>query len=316
MELALLAGRGNPSLAAAIARRLGVDTTPCTTERFPDGEAHVTIGRVQGCDVYVVQPTGPPVDERLIELLLIADACRRSGASRLTAVIPYFGYARHDRRTHQGEAVGARVVSDVLATVGIDRALVVDPHTEALEALCSVPLEVISAQPLLARAMRPKVLPQAVVVAPDEGALKLADRYAIEIGLPLAFVRKRRLSGEEVSVEEVVGDVRGRQAVVVDDMISTGATVAGAIAAVLERGANPKVLVAATHGLLVGPVAERLRTLPIDGLFVTDTLPPRLDVPSPSTVISIAGLLAKHIVELHQGQAMREGDALRWLARS
>ncbi|MDR3649176.1 MAG: ribose-phosphate pyrophosphokinase [Acidimicrobiales bacterium] len=299
MDMALLAGSGNPSLAGAVAGHLGIDTTRCTTERFPDGEAHVAVGPVQGRDVYVVQPTGPPADQHLMELLLIADACRRAGGSRLTAVIPYFGYARHDRRTHPGEAVGARVVGDLLATVGIDRALVVDPHTEALEALCSVPLDVISAQPILAQALRPGVLPNAVVVAPDEGALKLADRYATELGLPLAFVRKRRLSGETVSVGEVVGDVQGRQVVLVDDMVSTGGTIAGAIAAVLDRGSVSGVLVAATHGLLVGPIAARLRGLPIDGLFVTNTLPPHSDVPCPVTVIDIAALLAKRIVEFH-----------------
>jgi len=299
MDMALLPGSGNPPLAAAVARRLGIETTWCTTERFPDGEAHVAVGPVRDRDVYVVQPTGPPVDEHLLELILIADACRRSGASRITAVIPYFGYARHDRRTRPGEALGARVVGDLLATVGIDRALVVDPHTEALEALCSVPLEVVTAQPSLTQALRPSIVSNAVVVAPDEGALKLADRYATTLGLPLAFVRKRRLSGENVSVEEVVGDVRGRQVVLVDDMISTGGTVAGAITSVLERGSTPGVLVAATHGLFVGPIAERLRGLPIDGLFVTDTLSTPPDVPCPMTVIGIATPLAHCIEELH-----------------
>jgi ribose-phosphate pyrophosphokinase len=309
MEVALLAGSGNASLAAAVASNLGIGTTQCTTKRFPDGEAHVTVGPVQGRDVYVVQPTGPPVDEHLMELLLVADACRRSGASRLTAVIPYFGYARHDRRIHPGEAVGARVVSDLLATAGIDRALVVDPHTETLEALSSVPLEVVSAQPILAQALAPRVAPRAVVVAPDEGALKLADRYAVELGLPLAFVRKRRLSAEKVKVEDVVGDVRGRQAVLVDDMVSTGGTIAGAIDAVLEHGSIPGVLVAATHGLLVGPIGKRLQGLPIDQLFVTDTLPPRLEVPCPMTVIGIAGLLAKHIVDLHHDEEYEAGTS-------
>jgi len=299
MDMALLAGSGNPLLAADIARHLGIDATPCTIGRFPDGEAHVGVGRVRDRDVYVVQPTGPPVDEHLMELLLMADACRRAGAWRLTAVIPYFGYARHDRRAHMGEAVGARVVGDLLATVGIDRALIVDPHTEALEAVCSVPLEVVSAQPMLARALRPRVTSDAVVVAPDEGALKLADRYATELGLALAFVRKRRVSGEKVVVGEVVGDVGGRRVVLVDDMVSTGGTIAGALTALLDRGSASGVLVAATHGLLVGPIAERLRGLPIDGLFLTDTVPPRSDAPCPMTVIGVAALLAERIVELH-----------------
>jgi len=315
MDIALLAGSGNPSLAGAVARHLGIDTTRCTIERFPDGEAHVVVGPVRDRDVYVVQPTGPPVDEHLMELVLIADACRRSGGARLTAVIPYFGYARHDRRTRPGEAVGARVVSDLLATVGIDRALVVDPHTDALEALCSMPLEVISAQPVLAHALCPSVLSKAVVVAPDEGALKLADRYATTLGLPLAFVRKRRISGDEVSVEEVVGDVRGRQVVLVDDMISTGGTIAGAITAVLERGSTSEVLVAATHGLLVGPIAERLRGLPINGLFVTNSVPPQSDGVCPMTVIDIAALLAKRVVELHDDKGGVAG-ALRPMASS
>ncbi len=222
-----------------------------------------------------------------------------AGVWRLTAVIPYFGYARHDRRTHMGEAVGARVVGDLLATVGIDRALVVDPHTDALEAVCSVPLEVVSAQPVLARALRPQATSNAVVVAPDEGALKLADRYATDLGLALAFVRKRRVSGEKVLAGEVVGEVGGRRVLLVDDMVSTGGTIAGAVTALLDRGSASGVLVAATHGLLVGPMAERLRGLPIDGLFLTDTVPPRSDVPCPMTVISVAGLLAERILELH-----------------
>ncbi len=301
MDLALLAGSASTTLASGIAGHLGIKATTCTTERFPDGEGHVLVGPVRGCDVYVVQSTGPPVDAHVLELALIADACRRAGAARLTAVVPYFGYARHDRRTRSGEAVGVRIVGDILAGAGLQQAVVVDPHVPALEAILPMPTEVISAWDVLTQALRSEVSPDAVVVAPDEGAVKLADRVASSLALPLALVRKCRLSGEHVSVTEVVGDVRDRPMVLVDDMISTGGTISAAIAALLERGAAPDAVIAAPHGLLVGPVSERLANLPVRHLFLSDTLPVSADAPCRTTVVSVASHLAEAVARLHHG---------------
>jgi ribose-phosphate pyrophosphokinase len=308
MDLALVSGSSSAGLAMEIARELGEGVSACTVERFPDGEAHVHIAGVEDADLYVVQATGPPVDEHLMELLLLADASRRAGAGRVTAVIPYFGYARQDRRARRGEALGARLVGDLLSTAGIDRAIVLDPHSDAFEGLCSVPVEIVSARQSLAEAVRPEVRGQAVVVAPDEGALKLAQQFAAELGLGLAVVAKRRLSGELVSVEEVVGDVRGRSVIVVDDMISTAATIAAAVGALLDRDALADFVVAAVHGLFVGAATDRLRELPIRRLFVTDSLPLRSGVPGATSVVSVARLLADHIAQLH-GDHVRSAES-------
>jgi ribose-phosphate pyrophosphokinase len=301
MELALLAGSTSRTLAGGIATQLGVGVTPSETERFPDGEVHVFVGPVRGRDLYVVHATGPPVDENLVELLMTADACRRAGAGRLTAVLPYFGYARHERRTCPGDAVGTRVVCDLLAASGFDGIVALDPHAASFEAICTVPAEVVSAWGALAAALRPHVSPDSVVVAPDEGALKLAERSASELGTALAVVRKRRISGEEVAVSEVLGAVAGRPVVLVDDMISTGATIAGAIQALAERGAKPNVVVGAVHGLFVASAMDRLAGLSLSEIFVTDSLVAPLLAPRPIHVVSIAPLLAETIGRLHDG---------------
>jgi ribose-phosphate pyrophosphokinase len=200
-------------------------------------------------------------------------------------------------------------VGDLLSTAGIDRAIVLDPHSAALEAMCSIPVEVVTANQALTEALRPHVMPNAVVVAPDEGALKLAEHFASELGLGLGFVRKHRLSGEEVSIGTVVGDVAGRPVVLVDDMISTGATIAAAIAALLERQALSDFVVAATHGLFVGQATKRLRELPVRRLFMTDSLPPPCDVPCPTTVVGVGPLLARRINQLHGGSVPDEDAA-------
>ena len=305
MELTLLAGSANPRLGAAIAVALQAPLGETTLERFPDGECHVAVRHpVRGQDVYVIQSTGPPVDEQLVELLLLVDACRRAGAGRVTTVIPYFGYARQDRRRVAGEAIAARVVADLIGAVRADRVLVVDPHTAGLEALAGIPLDAVSAVPLLAAALTPLLPVDAVVVAPDLGAVKLAERYAALLGLPTAIVRKHRLSGTEVRAEEVVGDVEGHAPVIVDDMISTGGTICEAMRALVERGARRSLLVAATHGLFVGGAAQRLRELPFEHLVVTDTVPLIAGFPVPVHVASIEQLIADAIRRLHDNKPL------------
>lgn len=195
MKLALISGTANQTLAEAVGRRLECGLTPSSAERFPDGELHIEIeGSVRGGDVFVVQPTSPPADEHLLELLFIADACRRAGAERITAVMPYFAYARQDRRASGREAVGARVVGDQLRTAGFDRVVGVDIHTPAIEAILSVSLDHLTAVPILTTAARELQLENPVIVAPDLGATRLAERFSQALGCEMAIVRKTRLS--------------------------------------------------------------------------------------------------------------------------
>lgn len=305
MGLTLVTGSAIPRLGAAIAAMLEADIAETIVERFPDGECHVAVRHpIRGDDVYVVQSTGPPVDEHLVELLMLVDACRRGGAGRITLVIPYFGYARQDRRRATGEPVAARVVADLIGAVRAERVLAVDPHTAGLEALFGIPVEAVSAVPLLASGLAPFLPLDAVVVAPDLGAVKLAERYAALLSRPTVIVRKRRLSGSTVRVEEVVGDVAGRTPVIVDDMITTGATICAAAQAVRDQGAHPSLLVAATHGVLVGPAVQRLRDLPVEHLVVTDSLPLAADFPLPIDIVSIDRLLADAITRLHDDKPL------------
>lgn len=304
MTLRIVSGTANRPLAAAIATALATDPAPCEVERFPDGEFRPVVDHVRGDDVYVVQPTGPPVNENVMELLLLLDACRRAGAGRITAVVPYFGYARQDRRGQAGQALGARVVADALAGAGAERLVVVDPHSVALEAMCNMPVEMLTAVPILANALAPAVPDGAVVVAPDLGAVKLAEHYASLLGRPVAVVRKTRVSGTTVRAEEVVGDVEGRPAVIVDDMISTGATIETAVRVLLAHRATTNIAVAATHGLLVGSADGQLRPLSLRQLLVTDSLAPGETHVSPREVQSVAPLLADAIGCLHDDKPL------------
>jgi ribose-phosphate pyrophosphokinase len=307
MSLLVLAGAANQPLAQAIATSLGVSLGSCDIEPFPDGELRVEIHEsVRGHDVYLLQPTAPPVERHLLTLLLLADACRRAGASRVTAVVPYFGYARQDRRAVGREPVAARLVADLMQTSGIDRVVAVDLHSAAIEGFFANPVEHLTAVPILIDSLRSMRDEDGVVVAPDLGAAKLADRYAGELGLPSAVVHKTRLSGETVSVRRITGDVRNRTPLIVDDMISTGGTIEAAARAALENGSRPVVDVVATHGLLVGPAVERLRALPIRHMVVTDTLRQDRAMPMPLEVVSVAPLLADAIDRLHRDQSLSE----------
>ena len=306
MNPLIVAGSGNTELADSISERLGIGVCRRVLERFPDTELHAEIGQsVRGSDVYLVQPTGPPIDSNLMEFLFLADACRRAGAARLTAIVPYFGYARQDRRVKGREAVGGRLIADVLAVAGLERIVAVDLHTLSLEGFFSVPLEHLSAVPLLANAINELITSETVIVAPDLGAVKLAERYAELLRRPLAIAHKTRLSGTDVKVHSIVGEVSGLAPLVVDDMISTGGTIEAAGAALIAAGSLPEITVVATHALLVGPAVTRLSRLPLKRIVVSDSLPvSQHRGPLPLQTVSLAPMLAEAITRLNRDKAI------------
>ncbi len=307
MNLALVAGSGNPLLADAIAERLGTRVCRSVLNRFPDSELYVEIDEsVRGCDVYVVQPTGPPVDLHLMELLFLADACRRAGAARLTGIVPYFGYARQDRRAKGREAVGGRLIADMLRVARFERIVAVDLHTVSLEGFFSVPLEHLSAVSLLANAIEELVTDKSVIVAPDLGAVKLAECYGELLRRPIAIAHKTRLSGEEVRVRGIVGEVAGRRPIIVDDMISTGGTIEAAATAMIAAGCLPEITVVASHALLVGPAIHRLSALPLKRIVVTDSLPAPEHGSLALQVVSLAPMLAESVSRLNIDESMTE----------
>ena len=305
MVLRIVSGSANPGLAAAVANHLGVEADGCATERFPDGELRPTVENVCGADVYVIQPTSPPVSEHIIELLMLLDACRRARAARVTAVVPYFGYARQDRRTAGGQAIGSSVVAEAITAAGADRLVVVDPHTPSLEAQCRIPVETLTAVPALCTGLADELPQGTIVVAPDLGAAKLAERYAAVLGGPVAVVRKYRESGATVSALDIAGDVRGRPVLIIDDMITTGATIEAATRLLRLRGAAPDIAVATTHGLFVHAAASRLRDLDLRRVLVTDTVA-RKDTATAVQVCSIASTLASAIACLHSDTSLAQ----------
>lgn len=305
-RLTLLAGPASARLGAEVAEILRVAPDAYECRRFPDGEMQVELrDSVRGHDVYVLQSTSPPVEQHLMELLLLADASRRAGAARLTAVIPYFGYARQDRRTHR-RALGARVAANVIATAGFDRLMLIDAHTPAIEGFFDIPLDHLTAVPLLARAAVTSVRDNSVVVAPDLGAVKRAREYARLLQLPMAIVHKTRLNGERVEAHDVIGDVRGRLPFIVDDMLSTGGTLAAAIGALRAAGAVEPLAVAVTHALVVGRAREILRTLPLTRLIATDTVTIEPPMVPHLEVTGVASLIATAIRRNHRDQSLAD----------
>lgn len=273
-DVTLFSGRANPALAADMARHLGVPMGRCTLDRFPDGESSVRLEEpVCGREVVLVQPTAPPVNDHLVELLALADACRRGVARRITAVIPYYGYARSDKRHNELEPIMGRVVADLLQSVGISHVVTMDLHTPQIEGFFRAPVDSLTAMGALCDAMRSRLPPDFVVVAPDAGRAVLAARYAQCLGAEVVVLHKRR-TPRGVEMVRVVGDVAGRACLLIDDMISTGGTLAQAAAVLLDKGARPGIVIAATHGLFIGPARERLDRAEIDSVFVTDTIAP------------------------------------------
>lgn len=303
----LFSGTANPALTEAIARELALPLSVSQVERFPDGEVSVLLGEsVRGKSVFIVQPTAPPVDAHLVELLAFIDACRRASAARITAVMPYAGYSRADRRGIRREPIMARVVAEVLQAVGVDHVITIDLHTPQIEGFYHVPVDSLTAVSTLCGALKNTLPADSVVVSPDGGRVPLATEYANRLGIPLIVLHKRRQSGSDTTVTHIVGDVRDRACLIVDDIIATGGTLDESIRALLDAGAKPEVTIAATHGLLIGQARQRLMQPAVREVVVTDTVPVAVDQWPRLRVVSVAGLLATAMRRILGAQSLRD----------
>lgn len=292
-DFTIFAGRANVALATSVAVEMGARLGACSVERFPDGELSVRLDEpVRGRKVFIIQPTSPPVNDHLIELLAFADACRRASAARITAVMPYFGYSRADKRHGRREPITASMVADLAQAVGVDHVVTIDLHATQIEGFFHIPVDSLTAAPVMVEALRPGLPAEIVVVSPDAGRVRMATEYAQLLGTPVAVLHKERASGVETRVTRLVGDVRDRPCLIIDDMISTGGTIAESMDALLKAGARPEITVAATHGLLLHGVREKLERPEMREIIVTDTVaPPAHDWPR-LRVVSIAPLIA------------------------
>lgn len=303
----LFAGSASELLARGVERVLHTRFTACTAERFPDGEVAIALEEpVRDREAIILQATCAPVNDHLVELLALVDACRRAAASRIITIMPYFGYARSDRRDGRRTPITASLVASLLQTAGVDQVVTLDIHTPAIEGFFHVPVDNISAVPVLAERLRTAVPRDAVVVSPDLGAVRLANRYA-QLELPTAVCHKQRLSGNAVTINRITGDVLGRPCLIVDDMIATGSTIVESVRALRHAGALAEITVAASHAVFVSGAVEKLQQAGVRTLVVTDSI-----APTPHSgalqpqVVSVAPLVATAIRRLLEGGSLRE----------
>ena len=306
-NMKVFSGRSHPALAEDICEYLGIRLGRTTVAAFPDGELLVRLEEdVRGRDVFAIQPTCEPVNESLMELLVFIDCARRASAERITAVIPYFGYARQDRKDEGRVPISAKLVANLIATAGADRVLTIDLHAAQIQGFFDIPVDNLYAEPVLSRYYSSLEMENLVLVSPDVGNTKRARAYAHRLGGDLAVINKRRVSGSDIEVGHIIGDVKDRRVLMLDDMIAPAGTIAGAAALCREKGAR-QILVGATHAVLAGPAVERLREAPIDEVVVTDTIPvsqEKIDAIGKLRVLSVAELIGEAIHRIHNDESV------------
>ncbi len=303
----IFSGTANEHLADEVCQFLGMQRGQAQVIRFRDGECYVQIQEnVRGCDVFVMQPTCRPVDEHLMELLLMIDALKRASARRITAVVPYFGYARQDRKDKPRSPISSKLVADLLTTAGAHRALIVDLHTPQLQGFFNIPVDHLFASPVLVDHFRKLALPNLTVVSPDAGGVERARFFAKKVDAALAIVDKRRVEMNVAEVMHVIGDVNGRTCLIIDDLIDTAGTLVKTAAALMENGAT-SVYACASHAVLSGPAVENIRNSVIQEVVVTNTIPLSPEADAARTekggkikVLSIAGLIGRAIQANHE----------------
>ena len=308
-RLQLFAGRSNPALAEEVAAHLGVKLGNPNLVDFADGEIRSTLGEsVRGSDVFILQTHSMPVNDHIMEQLIMIDAAKRASAKRITAVCPLYGYARQDRKSTGREPITAKLVADLLTTAGADRVVSIDLHSGQIQGFFDIPFDHLTAMPVLVEHLRYVVGPGAVVVSPDTGRVKVAERFAKRLDADVASVYKRRsmTKVDSVSSIDIMGEVAGRACILVDDMVATGGTICGAADLLMERGAT-EVLGVVTHGILSGSAVDRIKASAMSKLIVTNTLqlPPEKECDK-IEVLSIAPLLADAISAVFEDASVSE----------
>jgi ribose-phosphate pyrophosphokinase len=301
-EMKIFSGSAHPELALEIAEHLGLPLGQARLRRFPDTEVSFQIDEnIRGTDVFIVQPTCTPVDQHLMELLVMIDAFRRSSASRITAVIPYYGYARQDRKDKPRVPISAKLVANLLTAAGTNRVLTMDLHKAQIQAFFDIPVDHLFAAPVIIEYLARQKYPLMTIVSPDAGGAERARAYAKRLSAELAIIDKRRSDDGSAEVMNVIGDVEGRTCILQDDIVDTGGTLQKAAAALAGSGAA-RVLASAVHGVLSGPAIERIEQSPIEKLIVTNTIPLVNERARRSKVVvlSVARLLAQAIRSIHE----------------
>ena len=308
-RLEVVSGRAHPALAKQIAVHLGIELGEANVREFANGELHCRYDTsVRGSDVFIIQTHCGPVNDSLMEHLIMIDAAKRASAKRITAVCPYYGYSRQDRKSSGREPITAKLVADMLQVAGADRVVTVDPHAGQIQGFFDIPFDPLVAMPVLEEYLRSRIADDTVVVAPDSGRVKVAERYSQHLGVDLALVHKSRPRGRthEVIARQVVGEVDGRHCVIIDDMIDTASTICAAAERLAEAGASD-IWVMATHGILSDPAVDRLKASPISRVVVTDTLPIREDRWFDKLeVLSVAKIIADAIDAVFQDTSVSE----------
>ena len=303
-SLRVFAGNANRHLAEEICRYLQVGIGEAEVGRFSDGEISVKVNEnIRGCDLFIVQPTGAPADN-LLELLVMIDAARRASASRVTAVIPYFGYARQDRKDQPRVPISAKLVANLLTVSGTDRILTMDLHSSQIQGFFDIPFDHLYAAPVLIDYFRQKSIPNLTVVAPDVGSIKMARAYAKRLDASLALVDKRRTRADDAEVMFVIGDVEGRNVIIFDDVISTGRTIANAARALKEKGAK-QIHVGATHAVFSSVAPQVLQEAPVSEVVVTDTIALKPEMRWKGlTVLTVSKILGEAIRRIHEERSL------------
>ncbi len=300
----VITGTAHPTLAKAICAYLGQPLCDATVTSFPDGETFVKINEnIRGRDLYIVQPTCPPTNQNLMELLILVDAARRASASRITAVIPFFGYARQDRKDQPRVPITAKLVANLLVAAGVNRVLTMDLHAQQLQGFFDIPVDHLHALPVMIQYLRSLGLDDLVVVSPDVGGVKMASAYAQALNAGLAIVVKKRKTATEIEPVAVIGDVAGRNVIIVDDLTETAGTLTGAAGILRDQGAK-NIYAGVSHAVLTDLAVERLRNSEIKELITTDSVPVRSSGESRVKVLSVAQLMGEGIRRIHDDESV------------
>lgn len=302
----VLTGNANRKLARDICDKMGIDLLDCDVTTFSDGEINVEINEtVRGCDVFIIQPTQSPVNDNLMEILILIDACKRASAGRINAVIPYYGYARQDRKTRAREPITAKLVANLLEKAGADRVVTMDLHAGQIQGYFDIPVDHLSAIPVLAEYFKDKIDENSTVVSPDLGGVTRARNFANKLNLPIAIIEKRRPRPNVSEVMNVIGDIKGKTCILVDDIIDTAGTICQAAKTLKEMGAK-EVYGCASHGVLSGPAIERLLDSELREFVITDSIPlPDLpEIRDKIKVVSVAEMFAKALTIISNNESI------------